>query len=47
VTGAVTIGPILVGPKLPAHIVNATVTSRGILNMSAVACVHAISAGRR
>jgi malate dehydrogenase (oxaloacetate-decarboxylating)(NADP+) len=44
VTGATTIGPILVGPKLPAHIVNATVTSRGILNMSAVACVHAIAA---
>jgi malate dehydrogenase (oxaloacetate-decarboxylating)(NADP+) len=46
VTGAIAIGPILVGPKLPAHIVNATVTSRGILNMSAVACVHAIGTGR-
>jgi malate dehydrogenase (oxaloacetate-decarboxylating)(NADP+) len=46
VTGAIAIGPILIGPKLPAHIVNATVTSRGILNMSAVACVHAISARR-
>jgi malate dehydrogenase (oxaloacetate-decarboxylating)(NADP+) len=46
VTGAITIGPILIGPKLPAHIVNATVTSRGILNMSAVACVHAIGTER-
>ena len=41
VTGAVTIGPILIGPRLPAHIVNASVTSRGIVNMSAVACVAA------
>ena len=41
VTGAVTIGPILIGPRLPAHIVNGSVTSRGIVNMSAVACVAA------
>ncbi len=41
VTGAVTIGPILIGPRLPAHIVNPSVTSRGIVNMSAVACVAA------
>ena len=41
VTGAVTIGPILIGPRQPAHIVNASVTSRGIVNMSAVACVAA------
>jgi malate dehydrogenase (oxaloacetate-decarboxylating)(NADP+) len=41
VTNAVTIGPILIGPRLPAHIVNASVTSRGIVNMSAVACVAA------
>ncbi len=41
VTGAVTIGPILIGPRMPAHIVNASVTSRGIVNMSAVACVAA------
>ncbi|MEK0082428.1 NADP-dependent malic enzyme [Benzoatithermus flavus] len=44
VTGAITVGPILIGPKLPAHIVNASVTSRGIVNMSAVACVDAITA---
>ena len=41
VTGAITIGPILIGPQKPAHIVNASVTSRGIVNMSAVACVVA------
>ena len=47
VTGSITIGPILIGPKKPAHIVNAAVTSRGIVNMSAVACVHALRAGRQ
>ena len=47
VTGSITIGPILIGPLQPAHIVNASVTSRGIVNMSAVACVHAISAARQ
>jgi malate dehydrogenase (oxaloacetate-decarboxylating)(NADP+) len=43
VTGAVTIGPILIGPTRQAHIVNPSVTSRGILNMTAVACVNAIA----
>ena len=43
VTGAVSVGPILVGPRLPAHIVTASVTTRGIVNMSALACVHALS----
>jgi malate dehydrogenase (oxaloacetate-decarboxylating)(NADP+) len=47
VTGAIAIGPILIGAKLPAHIVNATVTSRGIVNMSAVACVDALSRRRQ
>ena len=41
ITGAVTIGPILIGPRLSAHIVNPSITSRGIVNMSAVACVSA------
>ena len=44
VTGAVTIGPMLIGPRLPAHIVNRSVTSRGIVNMSAVACRRGRSA---
>ena len=47
VTNSVTVGPILIGPNLPAHIVNATVTSRGIVNMSAVACVDALNARRQ
>jgi malate dehydrogenase (oxaloacetate-decarboxylating)(NADP+) len=43
VTGAVAIGPIVLGPTRPAHIVTASVTTRGIVNMSAVACVEAIA----
>jgi malate dehydrogenase (oxaloacetate-decarboxylating)(NADP+) len=42
VTGATPVGPILLGPRLPAHIVNPAVTSRGIVNMSAIACVDAL-----
>ncbi|MDW8371842.1 MAG: NADP-dependent malic enzyme, partial [Geminicoccaceae bacterium] len=45
VTDAVTIGPILIGPERPAHILNASVTARGIVNMSAVACVDALDRG--
>ena len=41
VTGAVAVGPILVGPSRPAHIVTASVTTRGIVNMTTVACVEA------
>jgi malate dehydrogenase (oxaloacetate-decarboxylating)(NADP+) len=44
VTGAVTVGPMLIGPRRPAHIVNPSVTSRGIVNMSTVACVAALAA---
>ncbi len=44
VTGAVSIGPILIGPNLPAHIVTPSITTRGIINMSAVACVQAMRA---
>ena len=43
VTDAVSVGPILLGPPLPAHIVNQAVTTRGIVNMSAIACVQAAS----
>jgi malate dehydrogenase (oxaloacetate-decarboxylating)(NADP+) len=45
VSEAVTIGPILIGPRRPAHILNASVTARGIVNMSAVACVDALARG--
>lgn len=46
VTEAVTIGPILIGPAKPAHILNPSVTARGIVNMSAVACVDALTRGQ-
>ena len=46
VTGAITIGPVLIGPARSAHIVNSSVTSRGIVNMSAVACLRALDSGR-
>ncbi|WP_022723426.1 NADP-dependent malic enzyme [Rhodopseudomonas sp. B29] len=38
---ALPVGPILVGPARPAHILTPSVTSRGILNMTAVAVVEA------
>jgi malate dehydrogenase (oxaloacetate-decarboxylating)(NADP+) len=41
VTGSVAVGPILMGPAKPAHIVTASVTARGIVNLSALAAVDA------
>jgi len=38
---AVPVGPILIGPSRPAHILIPSVTARGILNMTAVAAVEA------
>jgi malate dehydrogenase (oxaloacetate-decarboxylating)(NADP+) len=35
------IGPILLGPKKPIHILTPSVTTRGIFNMSALAVVDA------
>ena len=35
------VGPILIGTAHPAHILSASVTARGIVNMSAVAVVDA------
>ena len=43
VTGCVTIGPIVLGPRLPAHILTPSVTARGITNMAAIACAEAIA----
>jgi malate dehydrogenase (oxaloacetate-decarboxylating)(NADP+) len=43
VTGAVSVGPILVGPARSAHVVTSSVTARGIINLSAVAAVQAQS----
>ena len=38
---AVPVGPILIGPSRPAHILTPSVTARGILNMTAIAAVEA------
>ena len=38
---ALAVGPILIGPSRPAHILTPSVTARGILNMTAVAVVEA------
>jgi malate dehydrogenase (oxaloacetate-decarboxylating)(NADP+) len=46
VTNAVSVGPILVGPARPAHVVTPSVTTRGIVNLSALAVVDAqVAAG--
>ena len=41
-TDALHVGPIILGTKRPAHILPPAVTSRGVLNMSALAAVQAI-----
>jgi len=46
VTGVVSVGPILIGPCQPAHIVTPSTTTRGIVNMTTVACVDALVRGR-
>ncbi len=44
---ALSIGPILIGAAQPAHILTATTTARGILNMTALAVVEAQDAAAR
>jgi malate dehydrogenase (oxaloacetate-decarboxylating)(NADP+) len=44
VADALPIGPILIGPAKPAHVLTPSVTARGIVNMTAVAVVEAQSA---
>jgi len=39
--GALPVGPILIGPAKPAHILTPSVTARGIVNMTAIAAVEA------
>lgn len=41
------IGPILMGTDKPGHIVNQTITSRGLLNMAAIASVDALMRKQR
>ena len=44
VSGSVAIGPILLGAAKPVHIVTASITVRGLLNMAAIAIVDAARA---
>jgi malate dehydrogenase (oxaloacetate-decarboxylating)(NADP+) len=46
-TDAIPVGPILIGPARPAHILTPSVTARGVLNMTAVAAVEAQEAAGR
>ncbi len=39
--GGVSVGPILVGPSKPAHVVTQTITVRGLINMTAMTSVEA------
>ncbi len=41
---ALAVGPILMGPRAPAHILAPSVTSRGIVNMAAIAASEAVNA---
>ncbi len=42
---ALSVGPILMGPSAPAHILAPSTTSRGIVNMAAIAATEAVSLG--
>jgi malate dehydrogenase (oxaloacetate-decarboxylating)(NADP+) len=43
-TDALHVGPILLGTKRPAHVLTTSVTSRGVVNMTAIAAVEASQA---
>jgi len=43
---ALSVGPILMGPRSPAHILAPSVTSRGIVNMAAIAATESLGAVR-
>jgi malate dehydrogenase (oxaloacetate-decarboxylating)(NADP+) len=42
IANALPVGPILVGPAKPAHVLTPSVTARGIVNMTAIAAVEAV-----
>jgi len=41
-TGALSVGPILMGTRKPAHILAPSVTSRGVVNMASIAAAEAV-----
>jgi malate dehydrogenase (oxaloacetate-decarboxylating)(NADP+) len=44
IANALPVGPILIGPAKPAHVLTPSVTARGIVNMTAIAAVEAAEA---
>jgi len=42
-TDALSVGPMLMGTRKPAHILAPSVTSRGVVNMASIAVTEAIS----
>jgi malate dehydrogenase (oxaloacetate-decarboxylating)(NADP+) len=42
IADALPVGPILIGPAKPAHVLTPSVTARGIVNMTAIAAVEAV-----
>jgi len=42
-TNALAVGPILMGPRAPAHILAPSTTSRGVVNMAAIAASEAVA----
>ena len=44
IADALPVGPILIGPAKPAHVLTPSVTARGIVNMTAIAAVEAAGA---
>jgi malate dehydrogenase (oxaloacetate-decarboxylating)(NADP+) len=45
VADALPVGPILIGPARPAHVLTTSVTARGVVNMTALAVVEAQAQG--
>ena len=46
-SNGVSVGPILLGVRQPAYVLNRNTTARGVVNLSAVAAVHAQARGNR
>ena len=46
-TDALHVGPILLGTACPAHILTPSVTSRGVVNMAAIAVAEAVQRAER
>ena len=44
---ALAVGPILMGTRAPAHILAPSTTSRGIVNMTAIAASEAVAFGEQ